>query len=119
MVGALFTLCLLALPHTPAVFAVAYTGENVFQSLAFAAANAITFETIGEGNPLAATQFALLIAATNLPITLMGFVDGKAYSWRGVPGSFAVDAGISLVVCAGLAVGLRRLGGRMVRALTS
>ena len=114
MTGAVFTLGLLLLPHTPAVFALAYTGENVFQSLAFAAANAITFETIGEGNPLAATQFALLIAATNLPITLMGFVDGKAYSWRGVPGSFVVDAGISLVVCTGLATGLRRMQGERI-----
>ncbi len=97
--GALFTLSLLLLPHTPTTFAIAITGQNGFQALAFAAANAIAFETIGPANPLAATQFSLLLAASNLPITLMGFIDGRADTWRGITGSFAADAGISLTVC--------------------
>ena len=101
--GGLFTASLLLLPHTPWVFAIALTGENLCQALAFAAGNAITFETIGRNNPLAATQFTLLISATNLPIILMGFVDGRAYSWRGVPGALMTDAAISIVVCLVLA----------------
>ena len=106
IVGGLFTLSLLLLPHTPLTFGIAITGENLFQALAFAAGNAITFETMGQDNPLAATQFSLLVAASNLPITYMGFIDGAAYKWRAVAGSFAVDAGISIVVCLLLAWGL-------------
>jgi PAT family beta-lactamase induction signal transducer AmpG len=104
--GGLFTLSLLLLPHTPAVFGIAITGENLFQALAFAASNAITFEVMGQGNPLAATQFSLLTAATNLPIIYMGFIDGAAYKWHAVIGSFAADAGISIAICLLLAWGL-------------
>ena len=107
--GALFTLSLLLLPHTPWTFAIAITGENAFQALAFAAANAITFETIGPGNPLAATQFSLLIAASNLPIIYMGFIDGRAYDHRGIVGSFLADAAISIAVCFLLALLLTTL----------
>ena len=104
--GGLFTLSLLLLKHTPVTFAIAITGENLFQALAFAAGNAITFETIGQDNPLAATQFSLLIAATNLPIIYMGFVDGKGYDRQGIAGSFLTDACISIAVCALLGWGL-------------
>lgn len=110
--GALFTLSLLLLPHTPVTFGIAITGENIFQALAFAAANAITFETIGPGNPLAATLFSFLIAMTNLPIIYMGIIDGHAYTWRGVTGSLLVDAGISIAVCLLLAVVLASLSRR-------
>ena len=109
IVGGLFTLSLLLLPHVPWVFAVALTGENLFQALAFAAGNAITFETIGRDNPLAATQFSLLIAATNLPIIYMGFVDGRAYTSGGISASLMVDAGISIAICALLYGVLRSL----------
>ncbi len=102
--GALFTLSLLILPRTPLAFAVAITGENAFQALAFAAAFAISFAAIGPGNPLAATIFALLVAATNLPIIYMGFVDGRAYTAGGLRGSLLADAGISIAVCLLLAV---------------
>ncbi len=112
--GALFTLSLLLLPRTPWAFAIAITGENCFQALAFATGNAINFEVIGPDNPLAATLFSLLIAGTNLPIIYMGFLDGHAYSWHGVTGSFAVDAGISLLVCG--ALGLWLAGQRQKRA---
>ena len=109
VVGGLFTLSLLLLPHTPWSFALAITGENVLQAMAFAAANAITFETIGPGNPLAATVFTVLIAASNLSITYMSVIDGWGYNWRGINGSYLTDAGLSIAVCALLAFGLRRL----------
>ena len=97
--GGLFTLSLLALPRTPWCFGLAFTGENLFQALAFATGNAITFETIGPGNPLAATLFTLLMAAANFPIFYMGIIDGHAYDWREVTGSFITDAFISIAVC--------------------
>ena len=116
--GGVFTLSLLLMPHTPTTFAIAMTGENAFQALAFAAGNAITFETIGQENPLAATQFTLLTAAVNLPIIYMGVLDGKGYDWRGVVGSFVVDAGLSIGVCVLLGWGLVVLRRRR-RALVS
>ena len=100
VVGSLFTLALMLLPRTPPVFAVAFIGENVFQALAITTAIAITFETIGRSNPLAATTFSLLISAFNVPITYMLFVDGWGYAKQGVAGSFAADASLGLIASA-------------------
>jgi PAT family beta-lactamase induction signal transducer AmpG len=100
IVGALFTLVLLLLPRQPWTFALAITGENLFQALAFAAANGITFETIGPANPLASTTFTVLIAASNFSITYMSFLDGWGYTRAGIRGSFATDAAVSLAICA-------------------
>jgi PAT family beta-lactamase induction signal transducer AmpG len=96
VVGSAFTMGLLLLAHTPFAFAIALIGENVFQALAITASIAIAFETIGRSNPLAATTYALINAAFNLPITYMLFVDGAGYERRGVAGSIAADAGLSL-----------------------
>ena len=97
--GALFTLSLLSLPRVPWTFGIAITGENLFQALAFAAGNSITFEVIGPNNPFAATLFTLLNAATNLPITYMQFLDGRGYDWHGLTGTFLTDAAISIAAC--------------------
>jgi PAT family beta-lactamase induction signal transducer AmpG len=98
--GALFTASLLLMSRTPATFGLALAGENVFQALAFTGTVAICFETIGNKNPLAATQYGLLNSASNLPIFYMGLVDGRAYAWRGLTGAYVADAGISLAACA-------------------
>jgi len=103
IVGAIFTLSLLALPRQPWSLAVAITGENLFQALAFATANGIAFEVIGPDNPFAATLFSLLLAASNMPITYMQFLDGKGYDWRGLTGSIVTDAGVSILACLTLA----------------
>jgi PAT family beta-lactamase induction signal transducer AmpG len=107
-VGALFTLSLLLVPRTPAVFALSLLGENIFQSLAITGSFAIAFETIGQKNPLAATTFSVLGAAFNFPIIYMAVVDGRAYSWHGLAGSYVADAGLGLLSCALLALLLRR-----------
>jgi len=101
--GATFTLALMFLPRTSATFAVALIGENVFQALAITASTAIAFETIGRGNPLAATTYCLMISASNVPISYMLFVDGAGYAWHGVAGSYVADASSSL--CASLLLG--------------
>lgn len=103
VVGALFTLSLILLPRTPWAFAIAITGENLFQALAFSAANAINFEVIGPKNPLAATLFTLLISANNLPIVYMQYIDGRGYDHGGLRGSYLTDACLSIAVCAMLA----------------
>ncbi|MGH8291503.1 MAG: hypothetical protein ACREV7_21360 [Steroidobacteraceae bacterium] len=107
VVGGLFTLSLLLLPQTPAVFALAFLGEGLFQALAITGAVAITFETIGRNNPLAATTFSVLSAALNFPIDYMVAVDGHAYQWHGVAGSLIADAGLGIVSCLLLALLLR------------
>ncbi len=97
--GAIFTLSLILLPHTPATFAVALIGENVFQALAITVTVAIAFDTIGRSNPLAATTYSLLISAANVPITYMLFIDGSGYARDGVTGSYVADAAVSLLAC--------------------
>jgi PAT family beta-lactamase induction signal transducer AmpG len=104
--GALFTLLLIALPLTPAVFALAIIGENLFQSAAFTVQNTIILRTIGEDNPLAATQFAILVAAVSLPISYMQAIDGQAYGYGGVAGSFLADGVLTMAACALLALAL-------------
>jgi len=96
IVGSMFTLALIWLPRTPMAFAVALIGENVFQSAAIVASTAITFETVGRSNPLAATTFCLMVSAFNIANTYMVVVDGWGYAWRGVAGSYATDAAVSL-----------------------
>ncbi len=108
IVGALFTLSTLLLPRAPWTFGYVFTGEIIFQALAFTAAFGIAFEIIGPGNPLAATLFTLLVASMNLPITYMGILDGWGYDRGGLVGSFVMDAGLSLTACILLAIVLRR-----------
>jgi PAT family beta-lactamase induction signal transducer AmpG len=97
VVGSVFTLALILLPHSPSTFAVALIGENVFQALAFTVSVAITFEIIGRSNPLAATTYCLLTSATNVPLTYMLIVDATGYARHGVAGSYAADAAVSLL----------------------
>ncbi len=106
-VGALFTSSLLLLHHTPATFVLALVGENVFQALAYTGITAISFETIGRDNPLAATLYSLFSAASIIPIMYMQVIDGRAYSWHGVTGSFLADALIGILACVLLALMLR------------
>jgi PAT family beta-lactamase induction signal transducer AmpG len=107
LVGSLFTLSLILLPRNPAAFALALVGENVFQSVAITTSTAITFQTIGRDNPLAATNFALMIASFNVSNTYMLVVDGWGYAHRGVTGGYATDACVSVVASLALALGLR------------
>lgn len=81
------------------MFALAVVGQNIFQSGAFAVEGTIVFRTIGEENPLAATQFGLLQAMTCLPIVYMQAVDGQAYGAGGLNGMFLADAGPALAAC--------------------
>ena len=99
-VGALVTLGLVALPHNPTTFGAAMLGENFFQGAAFSVQNLIILRTIGHNNPLAATQFGVLLAATSLPLVYMQAIDGNAYAlFGGVNGSYLADALISGTFC--------------------
>jgi PAT family beta-lactamase induction signal transducer AmpG len=99
ILGSLFTLSLIVLPHVPWTFTLAVLGEYLFQAVAFAIQLGIVFEVIGESNPLAATTYAFLTAATNVPVIYMMLVDGHAYSVARVAGAFTTDALIGIVTC--------------------
>jgi MFS transporter, PAT family, beta-lactamase induction signal transducer AmpG len=102
--GSCFTMLMLFLPHVPSTFALLVLGENVVQACAIACSLGITFETIGEQNPLAATNYAVLTGAYNVPITYMLLVDGSGYERWGVVGALAVDAVAGLIACLALGV---------------
>ena len=111
-VGCLFTLSLMLTARTPGMFALAFLGENVFQSLAFTGVYAIIFETIGQDNPLAATTFSVLNAAALVPLVYMQVVDGRGYTRGGMNGAYLVDALCGLAACVVLAGMLSRLGAK-------
>jgi PAT family beta-lactamase induction signal transducer AmpG len=112
IVGALFTLSLIVLPRAPWTFTLALVGEFLFQAASFCIQIGIVFETIGQNNPLAATTFAFLTAASNIPVSYMMVADGRGYAMGGVGGSFAMDAGIGITACLLLGLLLYRLSGK-------
>lgn len=97
--GCFFTLSLVFLPHTTSTFALALFGEFLFQALSFAIQIGIVFEAIGTNNPLAATTFAFLAAATNVPMTYLTLVDGRAYAAAGIRGMLFTDALVGVLAC--------------------
>jgi PAT family beta-lactamase induction signal transducer AmpG len=109
-VGAAFTLSLIVLPHTPAVYTLAMVGQNVFQSAAFATANFVMFRLMGKDNPFAATQYALMLAAQGLPLSYMQVLDGHAYGHGGAAKMYLMDGGLGLAACLSLVVLLRFAG---------
>lgn len=111
-VGALFTLALIAMPHTVPVYGLAVIGENLFQAAGFAVGFAVILLEMGDNNPLAATFFAVINAAQMLPLAYMETIDGDAYGLAKTTGAYLADAGLSLVACAGLAVLLWTLARR-------
>ncbi len=112
--GGIFTMLLLLLPHVPSTFVLLILGENTVQACAIACSLGITFETIGKQNPLAATNYAVLNAAYNVPITYMLLVDGSGYERWGVAGALAVDSVVGLVACLALGVLIAALAPRRV-----
>lgn len=110
IVGSLFTLSLVMLPHTTSTFAAALFGEYLFQAVAFSLQIGIVFEAIGPDNPLAATTFSFLTAATNVPVTYVTLIDGQAYSRAGIRGMLAADALLAIGACALAGYLLARFG---------
>lgn len=115
LVGAAFTLSLIVAPRDLVMFGIAMLGQNMFQAAAFSAANVITLRIIGHDNPLAATQFGVLVGATQIPLTYMQMIDGNAFSFGGVSATFLADALISGSVCVVLAFLYFRFGRKVTQ----
>jgi len=99
LVGGLSTLSLIALPHTPMVYAIGVVAQNVWQSAGLAAGTALILSSIGKDNPLASTHFAILNAALTTPLIYMQWIDGHAYGARGLTGLYATDGGLDVASC--------------------
>ena len=110
VLGALFTLLLIVFPRAPWTFVLALLGLYLFQALSFSIQIGIVFEAIGPSNPLAATTFSFLTAATNVPVTYMMLIYGRGYSLGGIAGSFTTDALVSIATCLLLGLFFVRLG---------
>ena len=96
--GAAAALSLIWVPHLLPFYAAGVLAYNFFQGINYTAFSAFEYEIVGPGNPLAATQMALLTATGNLPISYMTVVDGHFYTTHGLTGMLLVDAGASITV---------------------
>jgi hypothetical protein len=83
---------------------------DFFTGINYTAFTSLEYEIVGTGNPLASTQFALLSASANLPISYMTAVDGHFHTTHGLAGMLAVDALSSVVVGAALLTVFHRMG---------
>ena len=92
LAGALCTLGLILLPHTPAAYAIILITQNLFQSLAITTSIAVVLETIGRDNPLASTTFCFIASAYGVPISYMLYIDAFGFARGGIGGSMALDA---------------------------
>ena len=110
--GAALTLVNLVLPHTAAVFIWAAITQNLWQAAALALVSVIALESIGKDNPLAATQFALLTAASVAPITYMQWIDGHAYGAGKLTAMYLADGGLGVLACVAMAAMFAWMGRR-------
>ena len=115
ILGCLFTLSLVVLPHTTTTFALAVFGEFLFQAVAFSIQIGIVFDAIGPENPLAATTFSFLTAATNVPVTYITLIDGHAYSIGGITALLFTDAAIGILTCSIAFILLAKFDSRVTR----
>jgi PAT family beta-lactamase induction signal transducer AmpG len=116
LLGATFSLLLIWSPRTPTGFGAALLGENIFQAAAFAVSNVISLNSLGEDNPLAATQFGLLFASSAVPLTYMQLIDGAAFTAHGLNGGLFADAALTAVACIVLALILHAFRGAVAQA---
>jgi PAT family beta-lactamase induction signal transducer AmpG len=99
-VASLVVICGAFLPHTVVVFAVVLLAYNMLQGFNYTVFSALTLETTGARNALAATMVAVLTASGNLPISVMSAWEGRVHDRFGVRGMFLLDAAMSLAAAA-------------------
>ena len=108
--GAAAALALIWTPHVLLFYAAGVLMYDFFTGINYTAFTSLEYEIVGPGNPLASTQFALLSASANLPISYMTAVDGHFHTTHGLTGMLAVDALSSMVVGASLLLVFHRMG---------
>ena len=66
----------------------------------YARFTALVMDVLGHGEHGASTRYSLFLAAGNLPIAYVLWLDGKGYRYFGTHGLFGVDAAGNLLVFA-------------------
>jgi MFS transporter, PAT family, beta-lactamase induction signal transducer AmpG len=83
----------LAFAHATAfTYAAGYSGYSVATGFAYAVFTALVLDVVGRRKHAAATAYATLNAAGNVPITYMTWVDGVGYKHWGARGLMTTDA---------------------------
>jgi MFS family permease len=77
---------------TPMTYAVGYSGYSLASGFAYAVYTAIVLDIVGGRQRAAASGYAVLNSAGNLPIAYMTWFDGLAYRRGGVRGTMTMDA---------------------------
>jgi hypothetical protein len=77
---------------TPFTYAAGLSGYAIAQGFASAVFTALVLDVVGNRKHAAASAYATLNAAGNVPITYMTWLDGVGYKRWGRPGLMATDA---------------------------
>jgi MFS family permease len=90
--AALFALYLGFAHATPFTYAAGYSGYSVSAGFAYAVFTAMVLDIVGRRKHAAASGYAILNSAGNLPIVYMTWLDGLGYQHWGARGLMATDA---------------------------
>src|SRR6185436_10914627 len=90
--AAVFGIYLGFAPATPFTYAAGYSGYAVAAGFAYAVFTAMVLDIVEHREHAAASGYAVLNSAGNLPITYMTWLDGVGYRHWGVRGLMTVDA---------------------------
>jgi len=97
-------------PRTELTYVVGAMTYALITGFCYASFTATVLETIGKANRSAVTQYSLFVAAGNLAILYVGWIDTRFDKHYGVEGVIASDAALNLAGVAILAVVFWRLG---------
>jgi hypothetical protein len=111
VVGATAMLGMALGARTAMVFFIGVTFYNLLAGVNYAAASAVAFDIMGIDNPLAATQYAMLMAACNVAICTVIWGDSRGYKAHGATGLLLTDAAFSLITGAITLTVIRLYGG--------
>jgi hypothetical protein len=93
------------------IFFAGVTLYNLLAGINYAAASAVAFDIMGVDNPLAATQYAMLMAACNVAISTVIWGDSRGYKHFGARGALIADAAFSLITGAVMLTVIHLYGG--------
>jgi PAT family beta-lactamase induction signal transducer AmpG len=96
VVAAAATISMALGARTATVFFAGVTAYNLLAGINYAAASAVAFDIMGKDNPLAATQYAMLMAACNVAISTVIAGDQHGYKLHGAKGALLMDAAFSI-----------------------
>ena len=82
---------------TPFTYAAGLSGYAIAQGFATAVYTALLLDVVGNRKHAAASAYATLNAAGNVPVTYMTWLDGVGYKHWGKTGLMATDAAANLV----------------------